>query len=157
MMKKIALLILSLLIIFSFSACSSNLDAEEAVNKFDGFAEQLSRSQITSDEKLVGKREYANNDRYTGSYIAECDNADGRDVIFGGASVKERKLKLTVNSATYSGSFKIRVRLGSETEEYAVDGTGGFAKELEFSGGGNYIMIDYESFKGKVELSAEYI
>lgn len=157
MMKKIAVLVLSLLIIFSFSACSSNLDAEEVVNKFDSFAEQLSRSQITSDKKLVGKREYANNDHYTGNYIAKCDNADGRDVIFGGASVKEHKLKLTVNSAKYSGSFKIRVRLGSEVEEYIVDENGSFEKELEFNGGGNYIMIDYENFKGTVELSAEYI
>lgn len=157
MMKRIAALVLSLLIIFSFSACSSDFDAEEAVGRFDSFAEQLGGSQITSDEKLIGKRKYAGNDRYTGSYIAECDNADGRDVIFGGASVKERKIKLAVNSITASGSFKIRVRLGSETEEYTVEGTGGFVKELYFNGGGNYIMIDYESFNGKVELSAEYI
>lgn len=83
--------------------------------------------------------------------------ADGRDVIFGGASVKERKIKLVANSITDSGNFKIRVRLGSKVEKYTVDGTSGFAKELEFNGGGNYIMIDYENFKGKVELSAEYI
>ena len=77
MIKMISVLILSLLIIFSFSACSSNFYAEEAVNKFDSFAEQLSRSQITSDEKLIGKRKYANNDHYTGSYIAECDTLTG--------------------------------------------------------------------------------
>lgn len=151
------MLILSLLIVFSFSTCSSNLDTEAVISKFDSFAEQLGRSQITSDEELIGKREYANSDHYTGNYIAKCDNTNGHDVIFGGTSVKERKLKLTVNSKTDSGSFKIQVRLGSELEEYTADENGSFEKKLEFNGGGNYIMIDYENFKGKVELSTEYI
>ncbi len=50
----------------------------------------------------------------------------------------------------------IRIRLGSEVKEYKVDGDGNLEKELDFQGGGNYIMIDYDNFTGIVDLTAEY-
>ena len=33
---------------------------------------------------------------------------------------------------------------------------GNLEKELDFQGGGNYIMIDYDNFTGTVELISEY-
>lgn len=157
MMKKILAVLLSLAMVCSFSACSSDWDAEEVVSSFDAFAESLGQTQITGDNNLIGERKYADDDHYTGEYTAECDNADGRDVIFGGASVKERKLKLTVKIAAETGNAVIRIRLGAEVEEYTADENGNFEKELDFNGGGNYIMIDYENFKGKVNLLSEYL
>lgn len=88
--------------------------------------------------------------------ISICLSESGRDVIFGGGSVKEKTVRLKAKILTESGTALLRVRLGSEVKEYKVDGDGSFEKELDFQGGGNYIMIDYDNFTGTVELTSEY-
>ena len=56
----------------------------------------------------------------------------------------------------WRGVTSVAVEADNEVKEYKVDGDGNLEKELDFQGGGNYIMIDYENFTGIVDLTAEY-
>ena len=83
-MKKVFVSIVVVVRIFSLSACSGNWK-DNAVAGWDNLTNALSRSQITKDDDLIGKRNLTGEDYYTGSYTADCENADGRDVVFSGA------------------------------------------------------------------------
>ncbi|MBS6475681.1 MAG: hypothetical protein KH354_06840 [Clostridiales bacterium] len=146
-----------LLCLSSCVACSSfaRFDPQNAVERFDRFAEWLSQSQITGDRNLIGQRSCAK-DAYTGEYRAQCSSASGREVIFGGASVKERILKLFASIETVSGKATLRIRLGASVKEYPADEYGRLETELKLNGGGNYIMLCYENFTGTIVLSSAY-
>ena len=155
-MKKIIAIFLAVMILFSFTSCIHKDNAELIIGGIDRMVNLFSLSQLTSDRSLIGIRYYHDSNRCTGSYSSTCLSESGRDVIFGGGSVKEKTVTLKAKILTESGTALLRVRLGSEVKEYKVDGDGSFEKELDFQGGGNYIMIDYENFTGIVDLTAEY-
>lgn len=154
-MKKIISLLLAVIMLFSFTSCIHKDNAELIIGGIDRMINIFSLSQLTSDRSLIGKRYYRDRNRCTGSYSASCLSGSGRDVI-GGGSAKERTVILKAKILTESGTALIRIRLGSEVKEYKVDGDGNLEKELDFQGGGNYIMIDYDNFTGIVDLTAEY-
>lgn len=155
-MKKIAVLILFLLFLISFSACKlQEMDPNTIVEKFNQVVEVLGRSQITKDKDLVGTR-ITDDDQYTGTYFASCEGTTGRDVVFGGSSVQERKVKIYGNVKISSGRGDVRIRIGEKVEIITLDENGDFEQILTLDGGGNYIMLDYENFTGSVNLYSEY-
>ena len=105
---------------------------------------------------MIGERTLSGDDYYTGSYAAQCENADGRDVVFGGASVYEKKLKVTAKVETTSGTATFRIRIGAEVEEHTADEEGNLELDLELESGNIYIMIDYSDFSGTLEMTCEY-
>ncbi|MGN0550127.1 MAG: hypothetical protein ACI4IM_11075 [Acutalibacteraceae bacterium] len=155
-MKKIIALLLAVIILFSFTSCIHKDNAELIIGGIDRMVNLFSLSQLTSDRSLIGIRYYHDSNRCTGSYSSTCLSESGRDVIFGGGSVKEKTVRLKAKILTESGTALLRIRLGSEVKEYKVDSNGNFEKEFDFQGGGNYIMIDYDNFTGTVELISEY-
>lgn len=106
----------------------------------DGVAGKIGDSQITEDDDLIGQRDLSD-DAYCGSYFSDCNNQTGRDVIFGGASTKERTLYVSGTVQTDSGSAMIRIRLNDEVIELKPDKNGDFETELSLESGGNYIMV----------------
>ena len=154
-MKRLIISILCIVMVLSFAGCSGNWK-DNAVDGWDKLTNSLSKSQITKDDDLIGERTLSDDDYYTGSYTAECSNADGRDVIFGGASVYEKKLKVTAKVETTSGKATFRIRLGSEVEEHTADEEGNLELDLELESGNIYVMIDYSEFTGSVEMTCKY-
>jgi len=155
-MRYFITIILLLAIVLTLPACSGNWK-DNAVDQWDNLTNFLSKSQITKDKDLIGSRTLEGDDYYIGSYSAECENADGRDVVFGGASVYEKQLKVTAKVETQSGSATFRIRLGADVEEHTADEDGNLELELELGSGNIYVMIDYEDFTGSVELISEYV
>ena len=153
-MKKLFVCVLTVFLVFSLCACGNWKD--NAVDGWDNLANSLSKSQITKDDDLIGERTLSDDDYYTGSYTAECENTDGRDVVFGGASVYEKKLKVTAKVETTSGKATFRIRLGSEVEEHTTDEEGNLELDLELESGNIYVMIDYSEFTGNVEMACKY-
>ncbi len=92
-----------------------------------------------------------------GQYTADCTEATGRDVVFGGASTQARTIRVYGVIETEAGEAKVRIRRNATVEEYGPDEHGGLELVLDLSGGGNYIMVCYDSFSGTVELHAEYL
>ena len=137
--------------------CGCRLDCaspEGILDRLDRIASSIGRSQLTCTDDLIGSRSCA--DSYTGQYSADCSSAFGCDVVFGGASVKERTLKISGYVRADSGSASVRVRQNWEVTELTPDAEGRFEAVFALSGGGNYIMVDYDQFSGAVELNVEY-
>lgn len=155
-LKVIVLAFLVAVTAIAFSACGIHCsEQQKTLNRIDSIAGNIGRSQITEDDNLIGERHCK--DDYTGYYTARCDAESGRDVIFGGASIKERNLRVYGTVYTQSGTAKIRIRQTDEVKECEVDRELHFETELNLSSGGNYIMIDYDNFQGCVELHSDYI
>lgn len=155
--RIMAALTLTLCLMLSFTGCRFNYeDPEDMITAFDEWAGKLGQSQITGKNKLIGKR-INGSDEYVGTYISDCDNDTGRDVIFGGASVKERKIKIYGMIRTNAGKATVRIRTNDDVTELTPDNDGVFETNLALTSGGNYIMVNYEDFSGTVELYSEYI
>lgn len=140
---------------FLITLCACGMEAKDLYSALDGLVEDLGDSQITRDQELIGVRTLAG-DPYTGSYQASCTGDTGRDVIFGGASVGSRKLYVHGTIQAEDGQADVRIRLNREIQPLSVSENGSFQTVLELESGGNYIMIDYHGFTGKVKLMAEY-
>lgn len=154
-MKRIAIALLSVVILLTLSGCRFKIDPESIIEKYDSLTEWLGHFQITRDDQLIGERKYGS-DHYVGNYTADCRSERGRDVIFGGASIKQRKIRLSVSIIAEEGSATVRIRLGADVEEHEFTTNGFIEKEIMLNGG-NYIMIDYDNFSGAVTLTSEYI
>lgn len=154
-MKHLRVILMAAMLLCTMSGCSQDWKPAEIVERFDDFTEKLSKTQITWDHELIGKRTLIGENCYTGEYTAECEDAAGRDVVFGGISVHECRLKVSAAVETRQGEAVFRVRLGTKVQEYTAE-KGEFMLELALDGGGNYIMVDYEDFTGCVQLISEY-
>ncbi len=155
-MKKVFAIFAVAVLLLTFVEIKRKPSAEQIVNDFDGAIHIISLTQITSDKKLIGKRSFVDKDTYIGAYFSSCISENGRDVVFGGASIKDRKINLKVKILTESGAASLRVRTGSDVKEYSVDENGIIEKTFDFNGGGNYAMIIYNNFTGTVEMTSEY-
>lgn len=131
------------------------VEVEDIVNFYTSTVEYLGSRQLTSKINLIGER-YNKQDDYTGSYKCSADDVTGRDVIYGGCSVDKIKLNLKGKADTQSGELKIRIRYGYEVDYVTINDDGSFDELLEFDGGGNYIIIEYQDFTGEINLLTEY-
>lgn len=155
-MKKIIAVFAALILLSSFSAC--NLRDEETgsvLNRLDGIVGQIGNSQITSDEALSGVRNNTE-DSYTGEYSSKCEKQTGRDVVFGGGSIRNRCVRIHGHIFQKSGQATVRIRMNAIVTELETDKNGYFETVLSMTSGGNYIMVDYKNFSGSVELISEY-
>lgn len=156
-MKRVAGMLLTLCLLAGLSGCQLlYMEPQERLTFLDGIIEDVGRTQLT-EIKIWSKAHTSPEDMYIGTYQAECSEANGRDVIFGGTSLLERKVLLEGEVQTVSGKAEIRIRMNGDVIEPAVDQNGSFRMELDFQSGGNYITVLYEDFKGIVKLKTSYI
>lgn len=158
-MKRLFLFFLMAGLLLGLSGCDlKNMEPEEMQDFLNGVVEDIGNSQITDEKDLIGTRTLADSaDSYAGTYTAECDSVTGRDVVFGGASIHNRDLFLSGTIQAEFGKATVRIRLNEEVYELEPDNTGHFETTLKLENGGNYIMVAYEDFSGKVEMNCEYL
>ena len=155
-MKKIIAFVLLLCMALSFTGCQFNYEKpSEMLEKFEGWAENLGQSQITEDGDLIGER-ILSEDSYAGRYCADGEDEIGKDVVFGGASIEKRQLKVYGTITTESGKATVRIRQNWDVTEVETDEDGNFETNLSLDNGGNYIMVNYEDFTGSIEMYSEY-
>lgn len=155
-MKYLTTIVLFVCVLFSLSGCRLNyIEPDEMDSYLDGVVEKIGDSQITEDKDLIGQRDFGD-DAYCGSYVADCKNKAGRDVVFGGASTHERILLCHGSIQADAGTAEIRIRMNDEIIILQTDEAGNFETELHLKSGGNYIMIDYSDFIGSVEMFCAY-
>ncbi|HJI69261.1 MAG: hypothetical protein UCK97_09580 [Acutalibacteraceae bacterium] len=158
-MKRAAAVLLTLALMLSLTACMSrgSMQLKRADRYFDDLRGAFKMSDVTNSARLIGKRENNGRDWFTGSYTAQCENETGRDTVFGGASARDKLIKVKAYIKTESGSAVIRLRMNGKVLEYTPDTDGRFEREFNFQNGGNYIMIDFDRFTGTVQMTAEYV
>ena len=67
-------------------------------------------SDVTSSAELIGRRKNRNGNWFIGSYTAQCENETGRDTVFGGASARDRRIKVKAHIKTETGSSFALIR-----------------------------------------------
>ena len=158
-MKRTVAVLLTLALMLSLTACMSreNLRFKRVDRCFDDLRGAFKMSDVTSSAELIGRRKNRNGNWFIGSYTAQCENETGRDTVFGGASARDKLIKVKAYIKTESGSAVIRLRMDGKVLEYTPDTDGRFEREFNFQNGGNYIMIDFDRFTGTVQMTAEYV
>lgn len=158
-MKRAVSVLLMLALTVSMTACTSceNLRFKRIDRCFDDLRGAFKMSDVTNSAKLIGKRENNGKDWFTGSYTAQCENETGRDTVFGGASARDRRIKVKAYIKTETGSAVIRLRMNGRATKFLPDSDGNFEREFDFGSGGNYIMVDFNRFTGTVWMTAEYV
>lgn len=96
-MKKLKVLIIFVLLFGMLHYYTewkfSNKNSKGVIEQMEEWSGKLGQTQITYNFKLIGGR-LVGEDDYVGSYIADCDGETEKDVIFGGASTENRKLRV---------------------------------------------------------------
>ena len=112
-MKRAAAVLLTLALMLSLTACMSrgSMQLKRADRYFDDLRGAFKMSDVTNSARLIGKRENNGKDWFTGSYTAQCENETGRDTVFGGASARDKLIKVKAYIKTESGSAVIRLRM----------------------------------------------
>lgn len=84
MARRWCLVLAALLMAATLASCRwESEDMQRVVDGYEALVSAVGSFQITNDRELIGSR-MRGTDAYTGSYTADCQDADGRDVIFGG-------------------------------------------------------------------------
>ena len=158
-MKRAVAVLLTLALMLSLTACMSrgSMQLKRADRYFDDLRGAFKMSDVTSSAELIGRRKNRNGNWFIGSYTAHCENETGRDTVFGGASARDRRIKVKAHIKTETGSAVIRLRMNGKVLEYTPDTDGRFERTFNFQNGGNYIMIDFDRFTGTVQMTAEYV
>ena len=154
MVKRIIEVGVAVLLLLCFTGCCY-LSCGNITDRFLNIAERLGRSQLTEDAELIGIR-FSGIDRFTGIYTSSCVQVSGRDVIFGGGSIEKREIKLSGKISANSGNAEILVRQNFKVKKFSPQSGEQFEYILDFNGGGNYVMIDYDNFSGSIEMRADY-
>lgn len=153
-MKRWLIVTIACCMALSLTACGfGGTNSWEWLKTVDDLAGVLGATQITADEELFGERVYHDDD-YVGSYMAQCQDSTGKDVVFGGASIEPRRLQVSGQILTESGQATVRIRMNDDVVLLETDEEGRFETELHLKSGGNYIIVDYEDFTGTVELTS---
>lgn len=138
--------------VLSLTACG-RVSGWEWLKTVDDFVGVLGATQISAQEDLFGQR-VCYDDAYVGNYVAKCQDSTGKDVIFGGASIEPRRLRVSGQILAESGQATVRIRMNEEVVVLETDEQGCFETEVRLESGGNYIMVVYEDFSGTVELNS---
>lgn len=154
-MKHIISIIICLVILLG-AAFVHIVSTEDIVNGYGSVVEILGKSQLTSNISMIGDR-YERKDDYTGRYSCNAESVTGKDITYGGCSIRHRKVKLQGKVSTRSGKASILFIDGSESAEIQVDKNGDFCKELDLGSGSNYIAVEYDDFTGEIDFKSEYM
>lgn len=153
-MKKLLIILLALSMIFAMCSCNY-FERAELLEKYKAIVDTLGKSQLTSDKLLSGARQYGE-DCYTGFYSAHCSEREGREVIFGGASIDERTIYISGWIITDSGRAQLRVRQNDCVYIINPNDCGFFSSALNLESGGNFIMFEFEDFTGTICFTSSY-
>lgn len=148
-----ALLWMVVMMLSLLCGCGENWDKDALLERYDSVTEALASTQFTDEDDLIGVRMWEDGQRYTGVYAADCAEESGRDVVFGGASIYERKIRLTASASPKYGTAILRIRLNTEVMEYPLSQEP-LDLDLTLESGGAYVMVDYEDYTGTVVLSS---
>lgn len=157
-MKRLVVCLLLAGMLLGLTGCGRDRMEPRKIQDFlERAAERLGNGQLTAGEDLIGTRVPAERgDTYTGAYTAVCSRMTGRDVVFGGGSLRKRTLYLSGRMETASGRAAIRIRLNEDVLLLEPDADECFATTLKLDNGGNYIMVVYEDFSGSIDLTCVY-
>jgi len=156
-MKRILIAsLLSLCLVFTITGCSGNNVKDNVINGFNDMLQHFSKYAITDEKDLQGDKTKGE-DTYTGSYVADYEDFNGEEYIFGGTALERDKgsdLTVTYELTVDSGTVKLYWR-DKEEEKIIADAsdTGTYSVTLEE--GDNYLTLEGDDFCGSLRVTVE--
>ena len=156
-MKRILTVsLLSLCLIFTITGCSGDNVKDNVINGFNDMLQHFSKYALTDEKDLKGDNTKWE-DTYTGSYVADYEDFNGEEYIFGGTSLERDKgsdLTVTYELTVDSGTVRFYWR-DKEEEKIIADtsDTGTYSVTLEE--GDNYLTLEGDDFCGSLRVTVE--
>ena len=152
MISVVAIIVILGVSIFGLTGFSK----DSILNAYDKVIEFFGNGSLTSDKKLKGKREYGV-DHYVGTYNADYDGYTGKEILFGGTSLKRKDsdhITIKIQLEKEDGNIKIINRLG-EKDITVLEDTGEYNDTIYIENMSYYLIVELDNFKGnlKVEIS----
>ena len=156
-MKRILTVsLLSLCLILTITGCSGDNVKDNVINGFNDMLQHFSKYALTDENDLQGDKTKGE-DTYTGSYVADYEDFNGEEYIFGGTSLERDKgsdLTVTYELTVDSGTVRFYWR-DKEEEKIIADtsDTGTYSVTLEE--GDNYLTLEGDDFCGSLRVTVE--
>ena len=156
-MKRILTVsLLSLCLVFTITGCSGDNVKDNVINGFNDMLQHFSKYALTDENDLQGDKTKGD-DTYTGSYVADYEDFNGEEYIFGGTALERDKgsdLTVTYELTVDSGTVKLYWR-DKEEEKIIADAsdTGTYSVTLEE--GDNYLTLEGDDFCGSLRVTVE--
>ena len=156
-MKRILTVsLLSLCFIFALTGCSGDNVKDNVINGFNDMLQHFSKYALTDENDLQGDKTKGD-DTYTGSYVADYEDFNGEEYIFGGTALERDKgsdLTVTYQLTVDSGTVRFYWR-DKEEEKIIADAsdTGTYSVTLEE--GDNYLTLEGDDFCGSLRVTVE--
>ncbi len=156
-MKRILTVsLLSLCLIFALTGCSGDNVKDNVINGFNDMLQHFSKYALTDENDLQGDKTKGD-DTYTGSYVADYEDFNGEEYIFGGTALERDKgsdLTVTYQLTVDSGTVRFYWR-DKEEEKIIADAsdTGTYSVTLEE--GDNYLTLEGDDFCGSLRVTVE--
>ena len=148
--------LMSLCLIFNITGCSGDNVKDNVINGFNDMLQHFSKYALTDEKDLQGDKTKGE-DTYTGSYVADYEDFNGEEYIFGGTSLERDKgsdLTVTYELTVDSGTVRFYWR-DKEEEQIIADAsdTGTYSVTLEE--GDNYLTLEGDDFCGSLRVTVE--
>ena len=156
-MKRILTVsLLSLCLILTITGCSGDNVKDNVINGFNDMLQHFSKYALTDENGLQGDKTKGD-DTYTGSYVADYEDFNGEEYIFGGTALERDKgsdLTVTYQLTVDSGTVRFYWR-DKEEEKIIADAsdTGTYSVTLEE--GDNYLTLEGDDFCGSLRVTVE--
>lgn len=126
---------------------------EHIIHGFNDWITQLSHQALTASESLTGERLLGEDD-YVGSYAADYNHFNGREILFGGTALTREggnKLSASYELSVSSGTVRL-YWLEQDDEHLIADNDGSGTYHFTIGSGNNYIILEGENFSGSLKL-----
>ena len=156
-MKRILTVsLLSLCLILTITGCSGDNVKDNVINGFNDMLQHFSKYALTDENDLQGDKTKGD-DTYTGFYVADYEDFNGEEYIFGGTALERDKgsdLTVTYQLTVDSGTVRFYWR-DKEEEKIIADAsdTGTYSVTLEE--GDNYLTLEGDDFCGSLRVTVE--
>ncbi|MBP3635662.1 MAG: hypothetical protein J6J17_04355 [Bacilli bacterium] len=151
MKKLIITLILSIAIL---TGCSK----DGLIDRYKNISEKIGDVILTNDCKLKGIRTFGL-DHYVGIYEVEYKDYTGKEVVFGGTTIKkdnDDNIHVKIMIKDSKGSVQVIQKLKEEDRILASkDGIYGY--DFNINDGSNYLIINLKDYSGKIKIDVDYI
>ena len=149
MISVVAIIVILGVSIFGLTGFSK----DSILNAYDKVIEFFGNDSLTSDKELKGKREYGV-DHYVGTYNADYDGYTGKEILFGGTSLKRKNsdhITIKIQLEKEDGNIKVINRLG-EKDVTILEDSGEYDNAVYIEGMSYYLIVELDNFKGNLQV-----
>ena len=156
-MKRILTVsLLSLCLILTITGCSGDNVKDNVINRFNDMLQHFSKYALTDENDLQGDKTKGD-DTYTGSYVADYEDFNGEEYIFGGTALERDKgsdLTVTYQLTVDSGTVRFYWR-DKEGEKIIADASDIGTYSVTLEEGDNYLTLEGDDFCGSLRVTVE--